>query len=66
MFPTGKRCCLYLVEREYLTPLSPLQLRNLWAIMDISGWRGEFKGEGAKPPLKFSPPLKLTDVPKYM
>jgi len=29
-------------------------------LINIDSWRGEFKREGAKPPLKISPPLKQT------
>jgi hypothetical protein len=41
-----------------LTPVSPLQPEASEAFTGIYGCRGEFKREGAKPPLKFSPPLE--------
>jgi hypothetical protein len=41
-----------------LTPLSPLQPFSFFRARVFIGWRGEFRREGALPPLKFSPSLK--------
>jgi hypothetical protein len=41
------------------SPLYPLSSQRHWyETTEIYGWRGEFKREGAAPPLKFFPPLE--------
>jgi hypothetical protein len=46
----------------YTYPLYPLPSRtDLQPYKDIYGWEGEFKGEGASPPLEYSPPLEQPD-----
>jgi hypothetical protein len=44
------------------SPLSPLQHETFGKNIDIYGWRGEFRREGASPPLKFSPPLEHNKI----
>jgi hypothetical protein len=49
---------LRMVSSADLTPLSPLQPVTWEATIDTYGWRGEYRREGAPPPLIFSPPLE--------
>jgi hypothetical protein len=43
---------------DNLTPC-PSPARNTGKTTDIDSWRGEYRREGAKPPLKFYPLLNI-------
>jgi hypothetical protein len=48
--------------KSLTSPLAPLQPETLVKTTASVGWKGEFRREGASPPLLFSPPLEHNNL----